>query len=60
VNLEKGDLDARMSFALIVSGRLEDILVLKSALKRLLENELHELKLVYLTISARKLWVVKR
>ena len=60
MSFEKRDLDVRLSFGLIAYGRLEDILKLKTRIRELIERDCQDLRIVYNTITADKLWLVKR
>ena len=60
IRVEPGDLDVNLSFGMIAHGKLKDILLLKERVRELMENELHDLRLVYVTISSRELIILKK
>ncbi|MEM1558184.1 MAG: hypothetical protein QXG12_06290 [Thermoproteota archaeon] len=59
-NLEKRDLDVYVNFGLIARGRLGDILKLKMRIRELIERDCQDLRIIYNTITAEKLWLVKK
>jgi hypothetical protein len=59
MSLEDGDLDMRVRFGLIAYGRLGDILKLRMRIRELIERDCQDLKIVYHTITADKIWIRK-
>jgi hypothetical protein len=59
MSLEDGDLDMRVRFGLIAYGRLGDILKLRMRIRELIERDCRDLKIVYYTITADKIWIRK-
>lgn len=60
IKLDKRDLDVRLNLGLIAYGRLGDILKLRLRIKELIQRDCQDLRIVYQTITADRLWLVKK